>query len=180
MASMGRTASNTGWPPRGSLYIPTTAPPAFSTAARASAAGPSTFSRRDSPGVSPLVPGLAFRGRRRTGARLTMATHSNCDPTSSPDQFAACKHNQKKLPEYPTLIGIRSWGALIDVPSLGLPRRVTLQAEMRDDPNSANRTDTRKSTEPAKADLSTYGAQCGSRLIDARCKLVCKKCAVFF
>ncbi len=37
MASMGRTASNTGWPPRGSLYIPTTEPPAFSTAAGASA-----------------------------------------------------------------------------------------------------------------------------------------------
>jgi hypothetical protein len=169
MASMGRTASNTGWPPRGSLYIPTTAPPAFSTAARASTAGPSTFSRRDSPGVSPWVPGLAFRGRRRTGARLTMATHSNCDSTSSPNQFAPCHRNQKKSPEYPALIGIRSWGTLLDVPGLGLARRVTLRAVMRYDSNSANRTDTRKSTEPAKADLSTYGPECGPQLIDARC-----------
>jgi hypothetical protein len=94
MASMGRIASNTGWPPRGSLYIPTTEPPAISTAARASAAEPAAFSSRVSSGVSPLVPGFAFRGRRRAGARLTMATHSNWDPTSSPDQFAACHHNR--------------------------------------------------------------------------------------
>ena len=94
MESMGRTASNTGWPPRGSLYIPTTEPPAFSTAARASAAEPSTLSSRDSSGVSPLVPGLAFLGRRRAGARLTMATHCNWDSTSDRNQFATRHHNR--------------------------------------------------------------------------------------
>src|SRR5215813_13465690 len=80
MASMGKIASNTGWPPSGSLYMPTTEPPAFSTAAATSAVGPSALSNKDSPGVKPFVPGFTFRGRRRAGARLAIKTILKPDP----------------------------------------------------------------------------------------------------
>ena len=52
---------------------PTTQTPAFSTACAASAAAPAGSCSRHSAGLRPFVPGLALRGRRRTGARLTIA-----------------------------------------------------------------------------------------------------------
>src|SRR5215471_19181849 len=47
-------------------------PPALSITPAASAATPAGSSMRHSAGRRPFVPGLALRGRRRAGARLTM------------------------------------------------------------------------------------------------------------
>ena len=72
MAPIGKTDSSNGCPPSGSLYDPTTQPPAFSMASAIAAALPVGWSRRHSSGPRPFVPGLALRGRRRAGARLTI------------------------------------------------------------------------------------------------------------
>src|SRR5256885_1673467 len=70
----------TGCPPRGSLYDPTTQPPAFSIAFVTSAAAPEGSVNRHSAGARPFVLGLALRGRFRAGARFTIAgTHSSSD-----------------------------------------------------------------------------------------------------
>src|SRR5439155_16274267 len=75
-ASIGIMESNTGCPSSGSLYDPTTQPPALAIASAASAAAPVGCWSRHSAGPRPFVPGLALRGRRRAGARLTIAENS--------------------------------------------------------------------------------------------------------
>ena len=53
------------------------------------------------------------------------------------------------------------------------------QTGMRDDPNLDQPIEIQSSTEPVKADLSTYCPRCGSQLCESRCKLVCKTCGFF-
>src|ERR1700719_4186548 len=100
MASIGRIESKTGCPPSGSLYDPTTHPPAFAIASAASAAVPVGCSSRHSAGPRPFVPGLALRGRRRAGARLTIAENStplSASMSSVSDRASAAPGNNDGL-----------------------------------------------------------------------------------
>src|SRR6185437_8267681 len=60
---MGSIAMTTGWLPSGSLYAPSTDPPASSMAALSSDAARLLPSSRDSPGSRPRVLGFALRSR---------------------------------------------------------------------------------------------------------------------
>src|SRR5215469_8119700 len=73
----------TGCPPSGSLYEPTTHPPAFSIAVVSSAAGPEGSVIRHSAGPRPLVPGFALRGRFLGGARFTIENSHFSPPGAS-------------------------------------------------------------------------------------------------
>src|SRR5712675_205105 len=68
---MGRIAKMRGFFPSGSLYAPSTRPPSRSILARTSSASAGSESSRHSAGRRPRVPGLALRGVRFAGARLS-------------------------------------------------------------------------------------------------------------
>jgi len=73
----------------------------------------------------------------------------------------------------------RWWGLRGEVRGEGSGSRYT-QTEMCDyDPKLDQPIEIQSSTEPVKADLSTYCPRCGSQLYESRCKLACKTCGFF-